>query len=77
MAEKTSADPVASDPHHSRLDDRRTLERVTFRTSDEQLAALETLVEEEVYHTRSEAIRAGIQRLLERHGADDSDGRNR
>lgn len=58
----------ASDENRSRLAPRRTLDRVTFRATDEQLAAIESLVDADVYRNRSEAIRAGIEELLERHG---------
>ena len=67
MARNSSPDGVVADPNHSRAENGRTLERVTFRATDEQLAALESLVDDGVYHSRSEALRAGVQRLLERH----------
>ena len=68
-----SSDGVVADPDHSRLEDGPTLERVTFRATDEQLAALEALVDDDVYHSRSEALRAGVQQLLERHRRSDAD----
>ena len=73
MARSSRSDGVAADPDHSRLTDRRTLDRVTFRATDEQLAALESLVDDGVYHSRSEALRAGLQELLERHERTDRD----
>lgn len=67
---KTDATP---EHNRSRLENGPTLDRVTFRTSDEQLAAIESLVEADVYHSRSEAIRTGIRELLERHARADAD----
>lgn len=73
MPRSSSPDGVAADPDHSRLTDRQTLERVTFRATDEQLAALESLVDDGIYHSRSEALRAGVQQLLERHRRSEPD----
>ncbi|WP_049922616.1 ribbon-helix-helix domain-containing protein [Halopiger djelfimassiliensis] len=58
-----SDDPSESD--RSRLERGRTLSRVTFRTTDEQLAAVDSLVEAGTYHNRSEVIRAALRQLLE------------
>ena len=77
MARSSSSDGVAADPSHSRLEDGPTLERVTFRATDEQLAALESLVDDGRYHSRSEALRAGIRELLERHELTDRDRKRR
>lgn len=65
---------ASADASRSRLENGRTLNRITFRATDDQLAALESLVDDEIYHSRSEAIRAGIQQLLERHGSPEQDG---
>ncbi|PGF17506.1 CopG family transcriptional regulator [Natrinema sp. CBA1119] len=73
MSRSPSSDDVVADPDHSRLADGRTLERVTFRATGEQLAALESLVDADVYHSRSEALRAGVQQLLERHRSSETD----
>lgn len=73
MARSSPADDVVADPNTSRLEDGQPFERVTFRASDEQLAALESLVDDDVYHSRSEALRAGIRHLLERHDRSDGD----
>lgn len=73
MARSSPSDDVVIEPNHSRLEHGRTLERVTFRATDEQLAALESLVDADVYHSRSEAIRAGIQQLVERHRSSETD----
>ncbi|WP_254862249.1 ribbon-helix-helix domain-containing protein [Halovivax gelatinilyticus] len=59
--------PDADGRRHSRLEPRRTRERVTVRTTDEQLEAIESLVTADVYPNRSEAIRAGIDAVIERH----------
>lgn len=64
----------ADDQDHSRLEPRRTLERVTFRTTDEQLTAIESLVEADVYPNRSEVIRAGIEAVIEHHARTEVDG---
>lgn len=73
MGRQSSSDTVAPEPSRSRLETAETLGRVTFRVTDDQLAALESLVDDDVYHSRSEAIRAGIQRLLDHHDRDDTD----
>ncbi|MFC6769494.1 ribbon-helix-helix domain-containing protein [Natrinema soli] len=73
MSRSPPSEDVVADPNHSRLADGRTLERVTFRATDEQLAALESLVDADVYHSRSEALRAGVQQLLERHRPSETD----
>ncbi|WP_254763541.1 ribbon-helix-helix domain-containing protein [Natrinema marinum] len=67
--------PTDPTPEHnrSRLEDGPTLDRVTFRATDEQLAAIESLVDDDLYRNRSEAIRAGLQRLLEYHTETDDD----
>ncbi|ADB60905.1 putative transcriptional regulator, CopG family [Haloterrigena turkmenica DSM 5511] len=67
MSRSSSPDDIVAEPTHSRLEDGPTLDRVTFRATDEQLAALESLVDDGVYHSRSEALRAGVRQLLERH----------
>ncbi|MDS0474207.1 ribbon-helix-helix domain-containing protein [Natrinema sp. 1APR25-10V2] len=66
--------PADGTPEHnrSRLENGPTLDRVTFRATDEQLAAIESLVDDDVYRNRSEVIRAGIQRLLEHHAETDA-----
>ncbi|UTF55648.1 ribbon-helix-helix domain-containing protein [Natronosalvus rutilus] len=69
-----SSNDVIPEPAHSRLETRQTLDRVTFRATDEQL---EALVDADIYHTRSQAIRAGIQRLLEEHTQADVDHESR
>lgn len=74
MARQSPSDPVAVEPATSRLEDSQPLERVTFRATDDQLAALESLVDAGVYHSRSEALRAGIQRLLEDHAESEREG---
>ncbi|WP_408959086.1 ribbon-helix-helix domain-containing protein [Natrinema sp. 74] len=66
------ADP-APEHNRSRLEDGPTLDRVTFRATDDQLAAIESLVDADVYRNRSEAIRAGLQRLLEYHDRIDAE----
>ncbi|WP_246999805.1 ribbon-helix-helix domain-containing protein [Halosolutus gelatinilyticus] len=71
MTRSSASDDAPPRAKHSRLEPRQTLDRVTFRATDEQLAALESLVDADVYHTRSEAIRAGIQRLIEQHERND------
>lgn len=73
MSRSSPPDGVVADPNHSRAEPGQTLERVTFRATDDQLAALESLVDAGVYHSRSEALRAGVQQLLERHGESDID----
>ncbi len=73
MSRSSPSDGVVADPDHSRLTDGQPLERVTFRATDEQLAALESLVDDEIYATRSEALRAGVQQLLERHRLAETD----
>ncbi|GAB3670181.1 ribbon-helix-helix domain-containing protein [Halopiger thermotolerans] len=73
MTRRSSADAASSDASRSRLENGRTLNRITFRATDDQLAALESLVEDDVYHSRSEAIRAGIRELLEHHGSPERD----
>lgn len=77
MTRRSSADAASSDASRSRLENGRTLNRVTFRATDDQLAALESLVDDDVYHSRSEAIRAGIRELLERHESLESLERDR
>ncbi|WP_339103482.1 ribbon-helix-helix domain-containing protein [Haloterrigena salinisoli] len=74
---RSSSDEIAADPNHSRAENGPTLERVTFRATDDQLAALESLVDDGVYHSRSEALRAGVQQLLERHRDAGTDGESR
>ncbi|RKD89079.1 ribbon-helix-helix domain-containing protein [Halopiger aswanensis] len=71
MTRRSPSDAGTADGSHSRLENGRTLNRITFRATDEQLAALESLVEADVYHSRSAAIRAGIQQLLESQGSPD------
>lgn len=73
MARSSPPDDVVADPNHSRMENGQTLERVTFRATDDQLAALESLVDADVYHSRSEALRAGVQQLLERHRGSETD----
>ncbi|WP_290818796.1 ribbon-helix-helix domain-containing protein [Halovivax sp.] len=74
MAGSSSNDASdASNSRRSRLERRRTCDRVTVRTTDEQLAALESLVEAGVYPNRSEAVRAGIEAVIEAHPRDDVD----
>ncbi|MFC3957057.1 ribbon-helix-helix domain-containing protein [Halovivax cerinus] len=65
----------AADENRSRLAPRRTLDRITFRTTDEQIDAIESLVSADVYPNRSEAIRAGIEAVIERHEPFDGDDR--
>ena len=77
MSRSSSPDDIVVEPNHSRLEDGPTLDRVTFRATDEQLAALESLVDDGVYHSRSEALRAGVQQLLERHRGLETDGESR
>lgn len=72
MTRRSASNAASTDASHSRLENGRTLNRITFRATDDQLAALESLVEDDVYHSRSEAIRAGIQQLLEHHESGDS-----
>lgn len=75
---RRSPSDATSDSCRSRLENEPTLNRITFRATDDQLAGLESLVDDGVYHSRSEAIRAGIRQLLERHappGQDRDDGR--
>ncbi|ELZ17343.1 CopG family transcriptional regulator [Haloterrigena salina JCM 13891] len=67
MSRSSSPDDIVAEPNHSRAENGPTLERVTFRATDDQLAALESLVDDGVYHSKSEALRAGVQQLLERH----------
>ena len=67
---------VTPEHNRSRLENGQTLDRVTFRATDEQLAAIESLVDAGVYPNRSEAIRAGLQQLLENHARSDA-GRER
>lgn len=73
MSRRSLPDDVVADPNTSRLEGGQPLERVTFRATDEQLAALESLVDGDVYQSRSEALRAGIQQLLERHRPSEGD----
>ena len=73
MARRPPSDAVRAEPANSRLEDRQRLERVTFRATDDQLAALESLVDAGVYHSRSEALRAGVQQLLEHHAETEGD----
>ncbi|SER35595.1 ribbon-helix-helix domain-containing protein [Natrinema salaciae] len=73
MAQQPSASDITPEPANSRLADRQPLDRVTFRATDEQLDALESLVDAGAYPTRSAAIRAGIQQLLEQHARVDAD----
>lgn len=61
-----------SEHNRSRLENGQTLSRVTFRATDEQLTAIESFVEADVYHNRSEVIRAGIQQLIEQHSQIDN-----
>ncbi|WP_121743238.1 ribbon-helix-helix domain-containing protein [Natronorubrum halophilum] len=77
MTGRSPSNDVVIEPNRSRLENGQTLERVTFRATDEQLAALESLVDDDVYYTRSEALRAGVQQLLERHRQDDADQVNK
>ncbi|AEH39137.1 ribbon-helix-helix domain-containing protein [Halopiger xanaduensis] len=67
MTRRSASNAASTDASRSRLENDRTLNRITFRATDDQLAALESLVEDDVYHSRSEALRAGIQQLLEHH----------
>lgn len=62
----------AADRYRSRQERRRTRDRITVRTTDEQLEAIESLVTADVYPNRSEAIRAGIDAVIERHAQDDT-----
>lgn len=73
MSHSSPANDVVADPDHSRMENGQTLERVTFRATDEQLAALESLIDADVYHSRSEALRAGVQQLLEQHDGSETD----
>lgn len=73
MSRSSPSDDVVIEPDHSRLADGQPLDRVTFRATDEQLAALESLVDADIYHSRSEALRAGVQQLLERHRGFETD----
>lgn len=68
-----SRSPPTPEHNRSRLENGPTLDRVTFRATDEQLAAIEALVDADVYRNRSEAIRAGLQQLLEHHDRIDGD----
>ncbi|QRV14937.1 CopG family transcriptional regulator [Haloterrigena salifodinae] len=77
MSRSSSPDGIAADPNHSRAENGRTLDRVTFRATDEQLSALESLVDDGVYHSKSEALRAGVQQLLERHRDAETDAGGR
>lgn len=61
-----------ADQRRSRLEPRQTSDRVTIRTTDDQLEAIESLVSADIYPNRSEAIRAGIEALIERHESDDA-----
>lgn len=73
MSHSSLPNDVVADPDHSRMENGQTLERVTFRATDEQLAALEALIDADVYHSRSEALRAGVQQLLEQHHGSETD----
>lgn len=77
----TSSSPsdagIRPEHNRNRLENGRTLDRVTFRATDEQLAAIESLVDAGVYRNRSEVIRASIQHLLEHHGRIDGDRERR
>ncbi|WP_247731573.1 ribbon-helix-helix domain-containing protein [Halovivax limisalsi] len=73
MTERSNSSPDrAADGRRSRLEPRQISDRVTVRTTDEQLEAIESLVSADVYPNRSEAIRAGIEAVIERHDPDDS-----
>ena len=50
---------------HSRLNDSETRKRVTVRLSQERLDALDELVEAGVYPNRSEALRDGVDELID------------
>lgn len=78
MTSSSSSDAgIRPDHNRNRLENGQTLDRVTFRATDEQLAAIESLVDAGVYRNRSEVIRAGIQQLLEQHGRIDVDRERR
>lgn len=74
MTRSSSSDGGGSaDRHFDRPTDPPTHDRLTFRTTDEQLAAIESLVEADVYPNRSEVIRAGIEAVLERQARAETD----
>lgn len=70
-ADSTPVAGDAADRHHSRRTCRQTHDRITVRTTDEQREAIESLVSADVYPNRSEAIRAGIEAIVEKHAQDD------
>lgn len=75
-ADSTPVAGDAADRHNSRRTYRQTHDRITVRTTDEQLEAIESLVSADVYPNRSEAIRAGIDAVIEKHAQDaETDGR--
>lgn len=43
------------------------MSRVTLRVPDEQVADIDDLVEDGVFPNRSEAVRAGIRKVLQEH----------
>ncbi|WP_337653256.1 ribbon-helix-helix domain-containing protein [Halomontanus rarus] len=63
----------SSDTTHSRSRLEPTTERVTFRATDAQLEGLETLVDDDVFPNRSEAIRAAIDELVTAETRGDSE----
>lgn len=77
MSRSSSPDDIVAEPNHSRAENGPTLERVTFRATDDQLESLESLVDDGVYHSRSEALRASVQQLLERHRDAETDAGDR
>lgn len=73
MTDNPSEAADATDHPRARGTHRRTHDRITVRTTDEQLAAIESLVSADVYPNRSEVIRAGIDAVIERHARGDAD----
>lgn len=73
-ADSTPVAGDAADQHNSRRTCRQTHERLTVRTTEEQREAIESLVTADVYPNRSEAVRAGIEAIVERHGPGETDG---
>lgn len=69
-ADSTPVAGDAADRRPSRRTCRRTHDRITVRTTDEQREAIESLVTADIYPNRSEAIRAGIEAIIERHAQD-------
>jgi len=58
---------AASDQHGMAGADRHYAERITLRLKPATIKDIDTLVDQEKFPSRSEAIRQGIEDLLENH----------